>query len=494
MSKKLVLVFGAQIFLLVFFSGVKLARAGDILINEFVSDPESGSEWIELLNNSSSEINLTGWQWTDLASPGGETEHESSPRSLSGTIAAGGFFVIETTSTLNNTGDSIGLYNGTNLENRVTFGSVSGYSKNLDAPAKGKSGAYVGGNWQTNQTPTKGAANPSAGSSDDDEEDDEEDNQSDSSGSSSSGSSSSSSAAPKKPAVSGKITLEATLPSTWYVGVPLAFRGRAVRGSEQAYKGKYYWNFDDGDFREVKVVNIDKFTHTYFYPGDYAVMFEYYPDFFAEVPDAREVIDLKIINPQVVISRVGDARDFFVELWNNTDYDADISGWTLLSVTRSFTIPKNTILGADEKMIISGRTSGLTVYDKDSLKLTTPGGYFAFGYSSTPFPLDKGETQRGSYTTPPNPALSKGRAKSEVNSDNLETEPPNESESKFENLEAGVAYASELGEEDTNNLFSSFAIPILFLGFVGASAAAVYFVRRKRTIPGPGSDFKILDE
>ena len=46
--------------LVFFFSGFNLARA-ELVINEFVSDPESGSEWIELRNPSSSEINLDGW-------------------------------------------------------------------------------------------------------------------------------------------------------------------------------------------------------------------------------------------------------------------------------------------------------------------------------------------------------------------------------------------------------------------------------------------------
>src|SRR3989344_5215153 len=363
MFKKLISVFAAGIF----FAGFNFVSA-KVVINEFISDPDSGSEWIELWNDSSAEVNLSGWNWTDLASPGGETEHESSPRSLNDAISAGGFFVLEMSSVLNNTGDSIGLYNGTSLIDRVTFGSVDGYSKDLDLPAKGKSGALISGNWQTNQEPTKGAVNPSSNFSNDNNNDNDNSDDS-SSGSDSSGTSDSTKTAIK---TSSKISTEVSVRHLAYVGIPLAFLGRAVRGDAPMSHGRYFWNFGDGDFREVKVTSWDKFTHTYFYPGDYLISFEYYPDHFADVPDASEKINIKVIEPKISISRVGDAGDFFVELANNTSYEVDISGWLLSSNSRSFIVPKNTVIGANKKIIISGRTSGLTIYDLAGLKLLTP--------------------------------------------------------------------------------------------------------------------------
>ncbi len=83
MSKKLFLV----LIIIVFFSIFNSAKA-EVIINEFISDPDSGPEWIELLNTSSLEINLEGWQWSELASPGTDTEHESSLKGLSGIIPA----------------------------------------------------------------------------------------------------------------------------------------------------------------------------------------------------------------------------------------------------------------------------------------------------------------------------------------------------------------------------------------------------------------------
>ncbi|KKU50505.1 MAG: hypothetical protein UX71_C0001G0160 [Parcubacteria group bacterium GW2011_GWA1_47_10] len=458
--------------LVFFFSGFNLARA-ELVINEFVSDPESGSEWIELRNPSSSEINLDGWNWTELASPGGESEHESSPRNLTGIIPASGFFVISITNVngvLNNGGDSIGLYDGTTPKDRVTFGAVSGYQVDLEKPAKGKSGALISGSWQTNQEPTKGTANPSFGSSDNDDNNDNADDNNNNNDDNDEPSSVST-------ATPAKIKTEVSVRNIAYVGIPLAFQGKVTQGGEQVHGGKYFWNFGDGDFREVKVINVDKFTHTYFYPGEYTVIFEHYPNYFTEEPDASENLNIKVIEPQVAISRVGDADDFFVELSNNTDYDVDMSGWFLLGNIKSFTIPKNTFLTKNKKIVIPGRTSGLMLSDLPALKLATPSREIVFEY----FP-------NVPTSTPQKPVSSK-------NAKNLEAEPPSEDNiSNLENLGANVANAGVLGEENTRTSPPSFTWPIIFLGFVGVSAYAVYAIRHKKLAPGAGNDFELLDE
>src|SRR3989344_2917430 len=458
MPKKLILVFA----IVMFFLEYSFALA-DVVINEFVSDPDSGSEWIELFNDSSAEVSLSDWSWTDLASPGGETEHESSPRSLSGTVSAAGFFVLEMNNVLNNSGDSIGLYNGASLIDRVTFGSVDGYSQDLALPAKGKSGALISGNWQTNQESTKGAVNPFSNSSDDNNNDD--DNSSDSSSGSDSSSTSSSTETAIK--TSSKIKTEITVRDIAYVGIPLAFQGRMTQDGRAMSHGRYFWNFGDGDFREVKVINIDKFTHTYYYPGEYTVIFEYYPDHFADMPDASEKINIKVIEPQISISRVGDAGDFFVELANNTSYEVDISGWLLSSNSRSFTVPKNTIIGANKKMIISGRTSGLTIYDLAGLKLLTPQNGVAFVYS----PYSAPQASRTVTTVKKNAPETTARAAMPDPGENL------------------LAAANE-AEVDSHLPWPVYLISVLF---ISASAFAVYFIRRKKT-SSPGSDFEILDE
>lgn len=99
-----------------------------IYINEFLPDPAiSGDhEWVELYNTNTSSIDLTGWVLSDSVAV------RYSP---TGTIPAGGFFVIELSNTLNNTGDTLALKNslGTVID-QVVYGNSS-----LPAPGKGNS-------------------------------------------------------------------------------------------------------------------------------------------------------------------------------------------------------------------------------------------------------------------------------------------------------------------------------------------------------------------
>jgi hypothetical protein len=84
---------------------------------------------------------------------------------------------------------------------------------------------------------------------------------------------------------------------------------------------------------------------------------------------------------QVVISRVGDEKDFFIELTNNTSYDTDVSGWILVSNTKSFTLPKNTMIGSKNKIIISAKITNFSIADGTTLKLLTPKREVSFDYS-----------------------------------------------------------------------------------------------------------------
>ncbi len=101
---------------------------GDVLINEFVSDPaDDAEEFIELFNTTDRVISMQGWR----------IEEGSEARTLlSGSIAAQGYHVIEKPKgSLNNGGDSIVLYD--HLEqviDHVTYGSWDDGSPHDNAP------------------------------------------------------------------------------------------------------------------------------------------------------------------------------------------------------------------------------------------------------------------------------------------------------------------------------------------------------------------------
>lgn len=453
-----------------FFSLFRPAFA-DVIISEFVSHPNSGEkEWVELLNTADSPVDLTGWKLTELSSPG-TNPTENDFLSLSGTL--NDILVFEISSSkLNDTGDSIGLYNGENEIDRVTFGTEStvlNYPINLSSPATGKSGAFISGAWKNNQDNTKGEKNTEIELNSSDEDEETTETNSDGEG--------------KKSTIkipTQKTKVQIATKKIAYTGIPFLLEGTGTdEFGDKLSHGKYYWNFGDGDFREVKVMNTDKFTHTYFYSGDYNISLLYFPDSFADTPLATINTTIKVIVPEVFISSVGDEKDFFVELSNKTPHELDISNWVLLSDYRAFKIPRNTIIEANKKIIISPKITNFSITDKTTLRLETSEGDMAFDYLKI---------------QPPKSPLSGGF----INSSFPDKGRPggvdaNAFNSVSENLPATVLASDVLENKEKDSKSTSIIFPI-FLLFVGSCAGAVYFLRRKNTDLANPEDFEILDD
>jgi len=103
--------------------------AGDIVINELVSDPADGEvEFVELYNTTPDSIQLSGWYIE---------EGSESRTTLAGTLPSGGFFVIEKPKgNLNNGGDTILLFDPTHKQtDSVTYGAWDDGDERDNAPA-----------------------------------------------------------------------------------------------------------------------------------------------------------------------------------------------------------------------------------------------------------------------------------------------------------------------------------------------------------------------
>ncbi len=100
---------------------IKNYNSGDIVINEFVSDPkDEDTEWIELYNNTEKQVDLENWYIK---------EGRGTKTKISGMIDR--FFVVnEIKGSLNNKGDSINLYDDKdNLIDKVIYGEWEGDDK-----------------------------------------------------------------------------------------------------------------------------------------------------------------------------------------------------------------------------------------------------------------------------------------------------------------------------------------------------------------------------
>ena len=98
-----------------------------VVINEFVANPDSGNDWVELYNPTGSDISLDGWALNDSA---------SQIKSLSGMINASEYRVFEVSKRLNKNDDIITLLDGTTVVDEVTYGSQP---DNAPVPATGNS-------------------------------------------------------------------------------------------------------------------------------------------------------------------------------------------------------------------------------------------------------------------------------------------------------------------------------------------------------------------
>ena len=82
--------------------------AGSVVINEFLPNPTSGNDWVELYNPTSNSISIGNWYLKDEA-----TTHIAD-FSLSTSIATGNYLAVDVGSRLNKDNDTVTLYNNAN--------------------------------------------------------------------------------------------------------------------------------------------------------------------------------------------------------------------------------------------------------------------------------------------------------------------------------------------------------------------------------------------
>jgi hypothetical protein len=500
MSKKLILVFVGVIF----FSG-RLVFA-NVIINEIMYNPtqdDAYNEWIELYNTDSSQSqDLSNLTLCGTAIKSGYVEKNSSSVSNDGgmLLGAGQYAIITDggsgTQVYDNFSipsnalalhvDSSSICSGlSNSGTTVTLGGSStnsiSYTYNEGANGDGNSLQLVNGSWVA-ATPTPGAQNIASSTVT------TSSNTNTSSvvvggglpaNDSNNNDISSVTSTTNNQTEVQNIKTEIAGKTLGFVGLPISLNATTFGTSgEKIYFGKYFWNFDDGDSKEISLTDSQPFTHTFYYPGDYVVSLDYYQNYYGSnlVPDATSQINIKIIPTDISISNVGDDKDFFVELTNNTDYNADISGWVLSSAQKSFSFPKNTIIISKQKMMISPKVTNFSINDKNTLKLMDSGGNTIFNYTN-PIVLVALATHKKTATTLVAEDIP------DVNN-LIATALPN-------NIQ-------DPNDSNDSTTFSSLKEIMIFITafiFVGLSAYLVYFVRQKKVLPkSTADDFEILDE
>ncbi|NVO04264.1 MAG: lamin tail domain-containing protein, partial [Bacteroidetes bacterium] len=361
MNKKIIKL---QIVIIVGFLFYFNFASASVVINEFVSHPNSGEqEWVELRNTGDSPVDLTGWKLTELSSPNKDNQTENDLLSLSGIIDDILVFDVGE-SKLNDAGDSIGLYNGSVLADRVTYGSdstVKNYSIDLVASTIGKSGALISGSWQANQDPTKNLPNLDSNNSNE--------NTNEIVNSNSNVNSNSSSSFTKKEPVVLKITTKIISPKIVTAGIPFCISSLTNTNRDETYTfGRFVWNFGDGMMSQKN--NSETFKYLYEYPGDYALTLSYFATSFSKIPESTDRVIIKVVPAEIFISGTGDINDPFIEINNKSNYEVDLSGWVLTASRYYFNFPEGMILLPNKTVKLSPKITGFTKDDLDNITIT----------------------------------------------------------------------------------------------------------------------------
>jgi hypothetical protein len=462
-----------------------------VLINEIMYDPpgnDTNREWIEVSNDSNASVDFSGYKFYE-----NETNHGLTIYQGDSNVPAGGYFIIvsnpvsfledypsfsgvifDSSFSLNNTGEELILKDeNLNSVDTVTYNSSQGGNDN------GNSLQKTSNSW-IEALPTPGAVN----------EDISNEPPSGDDGGGGGGSSSNNSSSEKEevkkeiiknPTIKAKILTNALA----FVGEPHEMKVKILGYSnEDIVLGKVYWNFGDGSSLE-QINNFENFSHTYYYPGEYPVLLEYREGPFSVEPEATDKITIKVIPTTVVISKIGDSKDFFVELTNDANNDIDISNWSLRAGGKQFFLPKNSVILAKRKMTLSSRITGFSFGDQYNLKLFSATGDLISDYNN----------KFSSFAGTANPSVTKKQISKNLPEDEISQNVSNrqneENRVLGNNLLGSVIESNPLSEGENKNFYLYFG---LFLVLLLISGGTIYFIRQRKTKGADGSDFEILDE
>jgi len=375
-------------FILIFaFFPTSVVFAADVSITEIMYDApgtDTDHEWIEIHNNSSSSIDLSGWKFFEEGSNHGLTAFQGGTNLSAGSFAiiasnagvftsdfpsVSGMILDSSWSSFSNTGETLALKDASGVivdEVTYTGGSL--------AVGDGNTLQEVSGSWVSGP-PTPGAENAEGSSSGGGGEEEEVE------ATTTSGSSTEVQVLPKiRPPIADVSTSGLAI-----VGLPFTFKP-TVRNEYgvKVVSGFFFWNFGDGtNYETDRALPV---THTYKYTGKYVVYFDWYDTWFDDEPFAFEKMTIEVIEPELVVAGV--RSDGGIEIKNEGSKDRDLSGW-ILNVNDRFVavLPKRTTVLANSTLVINPDVTGMRTAPK-TVELRLPDNIQKVAFyssSQTPF-------------------------------------------------------------------------------------------------------------
>jgi hypothetical protein len=326
------------------------ANASALVVNEVMSNPtgdDSGREWIELYNDSSSETDLSSM----TISIKGGAAIVTTPLQGGFVLPAGGYAIIGS----NVSGatkflqdypaysgllfrSSISLVNTgvTSIDIRLN-GSVAASLPSYTAAKEGTTLSYSAESYVSG-TPTPGADNQVSETGG-------------SPGSPTATTTETQATLPQMAPPSADIVIYMPVEKTVVAGAASEF---SVLGATRAGKPisdlRYVWAFGDGGQSAGSST-----SYTYVYSGRYIAQVE------AASPTVvgKGRMAVRVVAPDIAISSLGSGKyGTYVDLHNPNDYDLDLSQWMLTIDGAAYPFPRNTMLPSRSQTRFSGLSMG----------------------------------------------------------------------------------------------------------------------------------------
>lgn len=307
-----------------------------IVINEIAwmgTETSANDEWIELYNSGSAAVDLDGWLLEDGM---------NLSIALTGTIAAGRFAVLERTDDSSAPGSAFMVYTGAlaNTGATLTLKDVNGSIQ--DVVSGGEDWESIGGDNVTKETAqlttagwitapaTPGARNATIDSriNDDDEEEDDDTKEKDSKSSGTVKSTNGNKQARELTLPGSLLSLQIDVSEVVYINQPVVFEALpSGLGHTLTESLSYRWNFGDMSTGKGKTI-----SHTYAYPGEYVVTV--WAGYKRQEQIARHTITVLPVKFSLTKNLSGD-----IQIHNDSPYEVDVSGFTLVGGTAPVTFP-----------------------------------------------------------------------------------------------------------------------------------------------------------
>ncbi len=340
-----------------------------VVINEiaWMGGPASASdEWLELYNDGADAVSLAGWK---LAAEDG-----APLISLTGSIPAGGFYIMERTDD-----DSVPgvvadkIYTGDLANVGETLKLLDNDTVVVDTVIGGSNWSSIGGNNTTKDTPQRqpdatwltGISTPKAMNT---------------------------TTASETGTVAGTSTTSTTIKKSVTTGgykqVVFAYAGEdlsAIAGADVLFQGyavsdkniripiaRYQWSFGDGSRGKG-----EERLHTYHEPGTYIGVLTVYGDH----QKHKDKVIVTVLPANVSVKTISMGEKGYIEIENRSSSDVDLSRWHLFveyargkKSRERFTIPEDTIIMASSSVRFSNRVTKLMPGPDDVVVLQFPSG------------------------------------------------------------------------------------------------------------------------